>query len=196
MEFHDLGRHCSQDDCGRQDFLPFVCNACDGTFCLEHRSHAAHSCTMVGRMDKRVPVCPICTKPVNIAPGVDVNTAVDWHIASGCTKGVRQRRSNKLRCSARGCRGSEFVKISCPTCYQNFCFKHRHEQDHNCQGWKPTSPKERKQGPRAVAIAQHGGGNTCSREETVSTAGGQSSKGKGKKAGQGTGRGIVISVGG
>lgn len=33
------------------------------------------------------------------------------HVASGCVEGVRKAKPNKLRCSAKGCRGSEFVKV-------------------------------------------------------------------------------------
>ena len=36
-EFADLGARCSLETCKQQDFLPFVCDACNRTFCLEHR---------------------------------------------------------------------------------------------------------------------------------------------------------------
>ncbi|CAM9587796.1 unnamed protein product [Discosporangium mesarthrocarpum] len=120
MEFHDLGKHCSSEDCKQQDFLPFKCNACNGIFCLQHRSHSAHACTMVGVLDKRVPECPLCNKALKVAPGIDINVVVNRHIASGCTEGVRRRKSTKHRCSARGCRGSEFVKVIVTTSTGNW----------------------------------------------------------------------------
>ena len=33
------------------DFLPFKCDACAQVFCLDHRSHTAHSCTNAGFND-------------------------------------------------------------------------------------------------------------------------------------------------
>ncbi|XP_051910920.1 AN1-type zinc finger protein 1 [Hippocampus zosterae] len=41
----DIGKHCQIDSCHQQDFLPFVCDSCDGVYCLEHRSREAHSCS-------------------------------------------------------------------------------------------------------------------------------------------------------
>lgn len=38
------GFACSEKDCRTRDFLPFLCNVCDGLFCLEHRSRSSHSC--------------------------------------------------------------------------------------------------------------------------------------------------------
>ncbi|CAM9205804.1 unnamed protein product [Discosporangium mesarthrocarpum] len=35
---------CSREGCSRHDFLPFVCAACGGIFCLDHRSIRAHDC--------------------------------------------------------------------------------------------------------------------------------------------------------
>ncbi|XP_037136231.1 AN1-type zinc finger protein 1 isoform X2 [Syngnathus acus] len=41
----DIGKHCRIDSCHQQDFLPFVCDSCNGVYCLEHRSREAHSCS-------------------------------------------------------------------------------------------------------------------------------------------------------
>lgn len=41
----DIGRRCQVDSCHLKDFLPFVCDACGGVFCLEHRSRDTHSCS-------------------------------------------------------------------------------------------------------------------------------------------------------
>ncbi|CAN0337888.1 unnamed protein product [Pylaiella littoralis] len=142
MEFHDLGKHCSVENCGQQDFLPFRCNACTNVFCLDHRSHAEHSCTNANFKDKRVLECPTCDKVLRRPPGVDHSILLQRHLASGCVDGVRKARPNKIGCSAQGCRGSEFVKVSCGTCRKNFCFKHRHEQDHKCQEAIGASKRE------------------------------------------------------
>ncbi|XP_077592534.1 AN1-type zinc finger protein 1 [Stigmatopora nigra] len=41
----DIGKHCQIDSCHQQDFLPFVCDSCNGVYCLDHRNRDAHSCT-------------------------------------------------------------------------------------------------------------------------------------------------------
>ncbi|KAE8599104.1 hypothetical protein XENTR_v10017064 [Xenopus tropicalis] len=40
----DVGQHCSAENCGQLDFLPFRCDGCSGVFCLEHRSRESHGC--------------------------------------------------------------------------------------------------------------------------------------------------------
>ena len=44
MEFSDLGSHCEYENCGKQDYLPFKCDLCLKTFCLEHKSYDSHQC--------------------------------------------------------------------------------------------------------------------------------------------------------
>ncbi|XP_071824083.1 AN1-type zinc finger protein 1-like [Apostichopus japonicus] len=39
-----IGQHCDVSHCNQNDFLPFTCSSCNGIFCLEHRSTAAHNC--------------------------------------------------------------------------------------------------------------------------------------------------------
>eukprot|EP00752_Nemacystus_decipiens_P016310 g14586.t1 len=142
MEFHDVGKHCGLESCGQQDFLPFKCDACAKVFCLDHRSHAAHSCTNAGFNDKRVLECSKCSKVLRRPPGVEHSLLLQRHLASGCVDGVRKARPNKIRCSAQGCRGSEFVKMECKSCRRNFCFKHRHEEDHKCEATVGASRRE------------------------------------------------------
>ncbi|XP_028822657.1 AN1-type zinc finger protein 1 [Denticeps clupeoides] len=43
----DIGKHCEIKSCRQKDFLPFVCDACSGVFCFEHRSRESHSCPEV-----------------------------------------------------------------------------------------------------------------------------------------------------
>jgi Zn-dependent protease len=39
------------DYCGREETLPFVCNYCGGTYCVEHRLPEAHNC--IGDLSRR-----------------------------------------------------------------------------------------------------------------------------------------------
>ncbi|CAM9380624.1 unnamed protein product [Sphacelaria rigidula] len=134
MEFHDLGKHCSAEGCNQQDFLPFTCNGCGNVHCLQHRTHAAHDCANANFDDKRVLECSLCGKILKSQSGMPRDVTVKLHVASGCVAEVRKARSNKQKCSVPGCRGSEFVKVSCKSCSKNFCFRHRHEDDHKCEG--------------------------------------------------------------
>jgi hypothetical protein len=62
----------------RVDFLPFNCEHCSRTFCLEHRNDHLPCRNIVGG---NVPVCPICAQPVPVIPGKDANRAVRSHFS-------------------------------------------------------------------------------------------------------------------
>ena len=106
-----IGDHCSVGSCRQVDFLPFVCNGCKRTYCLDHRGASAHECTHAGtcsgrRQEEasrtttllpRVPthlspsrslgtdvtviVCPLCAATCRVRPGEDVNAAFARHAA-------------------------------------------------------------------------------------------------------------------
>ncbi|XP_077273156.1 AN1-type zinc finger protein 1 [Temnothorax americanus] len=44
MEFPATGKQCSVADCKLLDFLPFVCEHCQATFCKEHFNMVSHEC--------------------------------------------------------------------------------------------------------------------------------------------------------
>lgn len=41
-----IGQHCAAPGCGQVDFLPFRCDCCSKSFCLDHRSYSAHACAV------------------------------------------------------------------------------------------------------------------------------------------------------
>ncbi|XP_005105307.1 AN1-type zinc finger protein 1 isoform X2 [Aplysia californica] len=47
MELPHIGKNCGFSSCNQLDFLPFECDGCGLTFCLEHRSRESHMCTAV-----------------------------------------------------------------------------------------------------------------------------------------------------
>jgi hypothetical protein len=74
-------QHCAFPDCGQLDFLPFKCG-CGQTFCLEHRTAAAHNCKATVPDCKQVIVCPICAQVRGI---LDSSEARSWCAAgSSC----------------------------------------------------------------------------------------------------------------
>ncbi|KAJ7383996.1 AN1-type zinc finger protein 1 [Desmophyllum pertusum] len=116
-EFPELGKHCDVQTCKRLDFLPFLCNGCSGTFCLEHRSKASHSCTVGDQKDEENSAKPLITT------------------------------ENRLECAFEECTSHELVPVICEHCHNNYCLRHRHQVDHQCPVLPPkqlrVTPEER-----------------------------------------------------
>ena len=64
-----IGRHCAVETCMQLDFLPFTCDCCSRTFCLDHRNYAAHACPDAKSKETEVIVCPVCAKGARPAGG-------------------------------------------------------------------------------------------------------------------------------
>ena len=48
-----VGKHCQLEYCNQLDFLPFLCQSCRKTFCLDHRTEDAHRCANKGAWAER-----------------------------------------------------------------------------------------------------------------------------------------------
>ncbi|KAJ2821987.1 AN1-type zinc finger protein 1 [Coemansia erecta] len=57
MELPDVGNRCSKEGCGRLDFLSVTCEFCTQTFCSEHGSAFAHSCSKVPQAQAAASAC-------------------------------------------------------------------------------------------------------------------------------------------
>lgn len=136
MEFPNLGEHCSEKTCNRLDFLPLKCDACKTIFCKDHVSYAEHSCPSAYKKDVQVPVCPLCNAPVPSKRGDPPDVAVGQHIDNDCKSdyGMNRRKVFANKCSTKGCKIKEIVRVNCSDCGRNFCLKHRHPTDHSCMG--------------------------------------------------------------
>ncbi|ORX96450.1 hypothetical protein K493DRAFT_148640, partial [Basidiobolus meristosporus CBS 931.73] len=85
--------------------------------------------------DVRVPVCPLCGKPVPVNKGENPNQRMDEHIRKGCADpGTTTDRSPAYRnvCSYQACKAKVLVSTKCPSCRKQYCLKHRFEADHKC----------------------------------------------------------------
>ncbi|RUS22941.1 hypothetical protein BC937DRAFT_94795, partial [Endogone sp. FLAS-F59071] len=145
MEFPTLGKQCSQRTCAQLDFLPFTCTYCIHIFCQEHWKREDHECPSLAdeSLDIRVPICPVCQKPVPVNRGEDPNIRVNEHIAAGCADPgttTSPSPSSTNHCSQRGCKARTLVPIYCPRCKLNFCVKHRLELDHHCGSSASPNP--------------------------------------------------------
>jgi len=130
MEFSELGDHCEYLGCLLLDFLPFQCSGCKKTFCLEHRSFSGHKCDHTSTI--QVPECPLCQQLIPLKKGEDPNTKVDEHISKGCPKEDSEKMKTNF-CSHKKCKNAELIPILCPNCRKNYCLKHRHAADHECE---------------------------------------------------------------
>eukprot|EP00455_Lapot_gusevi_P051422 TRINITY_DN765_c0_g1_i2.p1 TRINITY_DN765_c0_g1~~TRINITY_DN765_c0_g1_i2.p1 ORF type:complete len:196 (-),score=2.44 TRINITY_DN765_c0_g1_i2:206-793(-) len=127
-----LGKHCSYSTCKQLDFLPYVCDFCSHTYCLEHRSERSHEC--VGCRPQAVTVeCPQCQRILPVQSSSSVLAAdevIARHMQEGCQP--LQRIKNSC-CSLPKCKSRSLVPFTCADCHNNFCLKHRHASDHKCQ---------------------------------------------------------------
>ncbi|BFZ14524.1 hypothetical protein BsWGS_17562 [Bradybaena similaris] len=156
MEFPRLGEQCTEPSCRQLDFLPMKCDACSKIFCRDHIVYATHDCPESYKKNKQVAVCPLCNLPCPAKKGELPDLVVGKHIESDClsdpAKGRKKVYTNK--CSKRGCKKKELVPVVCDTCRLNFCFHHRHQQDHNCKGFQNSGRAVTRAGAAAIVRAQ------------------------------------------
>ena len=171
MEFPDLGVHCQSEGCNRLDFLPVVCSACKNKYCSDHWSFNLHNCSQKHTIDVQVPVCPLCDKPVPTAKGASPDDKVSAHIDRDCQSDPAKAKRGvfRQRCSVKKCKQKEMIKVECDQCKKNFCLKHRHPLDHQCQG-KNDPNYQSKAGQAALNRQQQvaaGSSSTGLRQTTV-----------------------------
>ncbi|XP_063955310.1 AN1-type zinc finger protein 2A-like isoform X3 [Lytechinus pictus] len=150
MEFPNLGQNCHESTCNQLDFLPMKCDSCSNIFCKDHIRYDQHKCAAGFRKDVQVPVCPLCNKPVPVKRGEAPDIGVSDHIDRECQSdpAVKKRKVYSNRCTKKGCKQRELVPVLCSSCHKNFCLKHRHTVDHDCQGFQNSGKSVSKQGER------------------------------------------------
>jgi predicted nucleic acid binding AN1-type Zn finger protein len=72
-----IGEHCAEPSCRLVDFLPFTCDCCHRTYCLEHRTYASHACKAAGQKQSTTIVCPLCAKAIKLGSNDDVMVVFD-----------------------------------------------------------------------------------------------------------------------
>ncbi|KAK7792002.1 hypothetical protein R5R35_004205 [Gryllus longicercus] len=158
MEFPDLGQHCSEVTCQQLDFLPLKCDACENIFCREHIAYKDHNCSSAYKKDVQVPVCPLCNTPVPLKKGETPDFVVGQHIDNDCQSDPARskRKVFNNKCSAKGCKVKEVIPVICNKCKLNFCLKHRHEADHQCEGEAGASRRKAMEAALARQKARNG----------------------------------------
>lgn len=129
-DLESIGRHCQLEYCHQLDFLPFRCDSCHGTFCLDHRSETAHKCVHAGAW------------AANRRKNAFGNTSSTSHLQGKPTL------NTATQCSDPKCKTFvntlSNVGVHCPTCNRQYCLKHRLREDHDCKnlvslGARPTN---------------------------------------------------------
>src|SRR6266487_3288976 len=122
---HDLeaiGKHCQFTYCNQLDFLPFRCESCKGTYCLDHRTETAHKCTHEGEW--------AASRRRQSVGVVNSNSMIS------SLPTVKPTVLNSLQCSHPSCKTLihtlQNTGVHCQNCNREYCLKHRLREDHDC----------------------------------------------------------------
>ncbi|KAI0460112.1 AN1-like zinc finger protein [Xylaria acuta] len=121
-----IGKHCQLEYCNQLDFLPFFCQSCKKTFCLDHRIEDSHKCENKGAWAERRRLAQLA-RP-----------------AAGEGKRMRDYVSQKP-CAAADCKttiGTSLVPgVHCASCNHDYCLKHRLREEHDCKNKVPVGAR-------------------------------------------------------
>ncbi|KAI9158237.1 AN1-type zinc finger protein [Paramyrothecium foliicola] len=121
-----VGKHCQYDYCNQLDFLPFHCQSCKKTFCLDHRTESSHKCSNAGAWAERRRLAQLAQPSI------------------GQGKTLRDKVSEKP-CASPQCKtviGTSLTTgVHCQTCNRDYCLKHRLREDHDCSNLTPIGAR-------------------------------------------------------
>ena len=124
-----IGAHCQFPYCHQLDFLPFRCDSCRSTFCLDHRSETAHRCTHAGEWAKN--------RRKNSVGKVNGAGLADRPMLDGLTP---------TQCSEAQCKTVintiQNTGSRCDNCNRQYCLKHRFREEHHCETVPPLGARQ------------------------------------------------------
>ncbi|KKA27286.1 hypothetical protein TD95_003471 [Thielaviopsis punctulata] len=122
-----VGSHCEHAYCNQLDFLPFLCQSCRRTFCLDHRSETAHKCPHEGAWARRKRDAALSKSSI------------------GASTPIRDKVASERPCALPACKaviGTALVTgVHCDTCVRDYCLAHRLKEDHDCKNLVPLGAK-------------------------------------------------------
>ena len=132
-DLDSIGSHCQFTYCNQLDFLPFRCESCKGTFCLDHRTEDSHKCARSGEW------AAARRKASALSPTSNVQNSGKPTILSAtqCSDPCCKTYINTLNS----------VGVGCPTCNRQYCLKHRLQEDHSCSTLTPLGARQSSSGP-------------------------------------------------
>ena len=141
MADHDLesiGRNCQYEFCRQLDFLPFRCESCKGTFCLDHRTETAHYCTHAGDWAARRRNENVGGGSVRDENGRSLQKPTIYN-SDQCSHPTCKTLINTARDPA----------VHCQNCNREYCLKHRLQEEHDCAKLIPLGNRAGLQGRRS-----------------------------------------------
>lgn len=123
-DLESIGRHCQFEYCGQLDFLPFRCESCRSTFCLDHRSETAHKCPQAGAWARRRNGPTSENQPPPVKPSI-YNTNQCYHVS--CKTLINTLKDPGVRC---------------PNCNYEYCLRHRLREEHDCAKITPRGARQ------------------------------------------------------
>ncbi|KAF2636823.1 AN1 zinc finger protein-like protein [Massarina eburnea CBS 473.64] len=118
-----IGSHCQMEYCHVLDFLPFRCESCRGTYCLDHRTEYAHKCAKEGEWARRKAALNNDTK-LPAKPSL---------------------YDHDQQCADPACKTLIYTSlvtgVHCQRCNRHYCLKHRMEEAHDCKNLKPIGAR-------------------------------------------------------
>lgn len=126
-DLESIGAHCQHPYCHQLDFLPFRCDSCHSTFCLDHRSETAHNCPKAGEWarNRRRNSVGQATSTLPSTGKPTLQTATQCY-ETKCKTFVNTLQNTGVRCD---------------TCNRTYCLKHRMQEDHDCKNVVPLGGK-------------------------------------------------------
>ncbi len=100
-EFSDLGKHCSDQLCRQQDFLPFTCADCSRVFCRDHRS--SHACSVDRSLQACVCACLAVIVFAGALPSIENKFCKHEALLSSCQSRLAFILTRQFACVARCC---------------------------------------------------------------------------------------------
>ncbi|KAL4803948.1 hypothetical protein BDV18DRAFT_33627 [Aspergillus unguis] len=113
-DLESIGCHCQYEYCNQLDFLPFRCESCRGTYCLDHRTETAHRCPQEGEWARRRNGATTATSTPTQKPTI-YNSDQCAHVS--CKTLINTLKDPGVRC---------------PDCTRQYCLKHRLKEEHDC----------------------------------------------------------------
>ncbi|KKK15216.1 AN1 zinc finger protein [Aspergillus ochraceoroseus] len=116
-DLESIGRHCEFEYCNQLDFLPFRCESCRSTFCLDHRTETAHRCAQAGAWARR-------RTPAQLSSTTT---------SSSTSSTQKPTIYNSDQCAHLSCKPSSTPSPTRP----EYCLKHRLREEHDCAPLAP-----------------------------------------------------------
>ena len=125
-----VGKHCQLEYCSQLDFLPFVCQSCNKTFCLDHRTEDSHKCSQKGAWARR-------RREAELAKAsIGGNRTLHYR--------VREKPCDSPKCTTT-VGTARTPGVHCETCRRDYCHTHRLKEDHDCKNLVPIGARPARQ---------------------------------------------------